>query len=288
MVGEARLPNTYSPELVEASEADKEKSKAEYIVMLNAFRRLLLVAEDEEDMWDGIEFLAELRADALIDRVHRGLNLSADEVRTRLIKATPFLTDREKEERDILIAAYDNLVEFAVAQQYAMVCDLPEPDKDYLSEADIEEYEETFSKYNSVYASQENQDVFHAAGIAFWWLGVESSKIITYMTQRDERVRDTHAILDGFYAPKHSFPPELIPPIEFGCRCYLTSDSNYIMALSKPSFSRKPEVNPVFSESLATKGRIFTDHHSYFKMPKKAKDRVKEISERIKKKYYGN
>lgn len=270
------------------TDAEKQQSHAEYIVMLNAFRRLLHIAENEKDLWDGIEFLAELRADALIDRVHRGLNLSADEVKTRLLRTDAFLTPREKEERDILIAAYDNLVDFAVAQQYAMVADLPDTDDGFLEDADIEEYEQTFYKFNSLYASQENQDVLHAAGIAYWWIGVESNRVITYMTQRDERVRDTHAILDGVSYPKHSFPHDLIPPIEFGCRCYLIAEGDYVMALDKKGITRKPDVNPVFAESLATKGRIFSDHHSYFKIPHKHKQRVAGISRNIKAKYYDN
>ena len=37
-----------------------------------------------------------------------------------------FTTERERQQRDILIAAIDNLVDFAAAEEYAMLGELPE------------------------------------------------------------------------------------------------------------------------------------------------------------------
>lgn len=44
-------------------------------------------------------------------------------------------------------------------------------------------------------------------------------------------------------------------------------------------------VNPVFKESVATGGRIFSDAHSYFVIPKKYKQRLKKIAQNIKDKW---
>ena len=37
-----------------------------------------------------------------------------------------FTTERERQQRDILIAAIDNLVDFAAAEEYSMLGELPE------------------------------------------------------------------------------------------------------------------------------------------------------------------
>ena len=121
--------------------------------------------------------------------------------------------------------------------------------------------------------------------MAAWWIGVADQSIVTYMTQGDERVRASHLSLEGISYRKSEFPAELIPPIEWACRCYLISDgiASVHGALPAGTDFRKL-VNPVFTESLATGGRIFADSHPYFRepLPKKAR----EIAERIKRKLY--
>ncbi len=254
--------------------------------MLSAFRRLIEVSETEEETWEGLEYIMSLRADFLINRVLVGLNLSMDEAKYKLNKADEYLSEKEKEERDILIAAYDNLVDFAVAEEFQMMSNLPLSGEDD-DVIDIEEFEDVFEKYNSTYAYAENQEVSFAASMAFWWLAIASNTIVTYVTQRDERVRDSHAILDGESYPKSQFPQELIPPIEWGCRCYLVESDGGIQAYMAGRKHYLPLIDPIFAESLAKGGRIFTDKHPYFKIPQKHKQKLSGIADRIKSKYYG-
>lgn len=67
------------------------------------------------------------------------------------------------------------------------------------------------------------------------------------------------------------------PPIEHGCRCFLVEESADVLNQSKLSqvmgqIIEMPDfVNPVFKESVAKGGRIFSDAHSYFIIPKKHK-----------------
>ena len=101
------------------------------------------------------------------------------------------------------------------------------------------------------------------------------------MTQGDERVRAWHLSLEGITYPKQEFPAELIPPIEHGCRCFLltqSSASNVIGELDSKVHSIN--INPVFKESLALKGKIFSQEHSYFKHP--LPTQVQNIVKRIK------
>ena len=132
-----------------------------------------------------------------------------------------FPTQQERERRDILAAGIENMLDFAAAEEYAMCCDLPEK----VAEDDYEFCDAVFERYNGHRAVQENLDVEYAAVMAAWWLTVGTEQMLTFTTQGDERVRPWHAALEGVSYPKSSFPAELIPPIEYGCRCFLTPDS---------------------------------------------------------------
>lgn len=192
------------------------------------------------------------------------------------------LTEKDKKIRDVLVAAIDNLVDFAIAEEFQMINELP----DEIDLNNMSEYELICEKYNQTYANQENLDVLYAASIASWWINIPSQTIITYMTQGDERVRASHLSLEGLSYPKNEFPSELIPPIDYACRCYLMSNGfeSHVFASLKPTYSSKV-INPIFSESLATGGRIFTDKHPYFKIPKSQRERLYEIGQKIKNKF---
>lgn len=131
-----------------------------------------------------------------------------------------FTTERERQQRDILIAAIDNLVDFAAAEEYSMLGELPET----ADEQDMEAHEKICRRYNLVHAEEENNQVFFAASMAAWWMAVDMDTVLTYMTQGDERVRAWHLSLEGISFRKSEFPPELIPPIEWGCRCFLVAE----------------------------------------------------------------
>ena len=104
-----------------------------------------------------------------------------------------FTTERERQQRDILIAAIDNLVVFAAAEEYSMLGELPET----ADEQDMEAHEKICRRYNLVHAEEENNQVFFAASMAAWWMAVDMDTVLTYMTQGDERVRAWHLSLEG-------------------------------------------------------------------------------------------
>lgn len=262
-------------------EFKEERTKNEYWLILAAFRRLIDSLENSADSagaWKVMEEIISLRTASLYSRILEGLNMSFDHALSLLRNHNDFTSLRDKEERDILVAAIENLVEFAAAEEYAMMNEVMEQPE--IEES--EDYEEVCEKYNLRYADTENEQVLYAAGMAGWWMNQSVDTLITYMTQGDERVRDSHLALEGLTYRKSDFPSDLIPPIEWGCRCYLLSDSNesHVSASLKNEYRKK--VNPIFVESLSMKGRIFSDAHPYFTTTFYKNTRIQTIVQRLK------
>jgi hypothetical protein len=262
------------------SDNDRERSKREYGIILASFLRLL-------DRWDNgaqsLEIIADIiahRTAFLVERVLDGMRLDFDEALALLRNHNDFTTATDRQRRDILVAAIENIVDFAAAEEYSMLMELPEE----LDDADWGEYERICERYNLVWAAQENGDVFHAAKMAAWWITLAPDTMLTFMTQGDEKVRPWHEELEGLSYPKSAFPAELIPPIEYNCRCSLVAEGYgaVVGALSKKA--RVPKVHPVFRESLCTGGRIFSGEHPYFSRPLPPK--LQKVVRGIKQKFF--
>ena len=245
-----------------------------------------------DERWELLEAMMELRAEFAINHAIKGFGMDIEKALELIRNKNNGLSRLEREQRDILVAAIDNLIDFAVAQEFQMSQHLPN-DFDYNDQTDIDECEDIFWRYNHTYAKIENEDIEYAMQIAAAWSIHTNSTVFTYMTQGDERVRPWHLALEGISHPKSSFPAWLIPPIEHGCRCYLVEESNDV--LNKISDISKvvcqndemPDfVNPVFKESVAKGGRIFSEAHSYFTIPKKYKKKLRHISHTIKSKWF--
>ena len=76
------------------------------------------------------------------------------------------------------------------------------------------------------------------------------------------------------------------------CRCYLLYDDgpeakgSLIEKVYAKTPPEKPDwINPVFEESVAFGGKIFSSAHRYFQIDKRHKKRLKQITGRIKDKY---
>ena len=251
----------------------------EYELIKEAFGRLIFNFENSAECLDIFEEIISFRVSFLIDRVLTGLRIDFDQALVILREHNSFTTDLERRERDVLVSAIDNIIDFAVAQEFTMMRELP----DELHRDKVDQYLDVCQKYNLTHAEQENKQVLLAAGIAYWWLRVAEEDIITFMTQGDERVRAWHLSFEGLSYNKSNFPPELIPPIEWGCRCFLISNgvSSVQAALKGDS---KHKVNPIFSESLAKGGRIFTSAHPYF--TNSLPERLRDIADKLKRKFY--
>ena len=292
----ARIPKIYN----DFSDEDKDDSQAEYEELLPLFINLVKSLRDPDNKKQALLDLARLRAQLAISHAFEGFDIEQDEA-IRLINQTGDLSELDEEKKKRLIAAINNLIEFSVCEEYQLMTNIYKtlPDFDFDSDefdADNEEamepLEELNKKYNLIYAGVENMDIEYAMMIALAWVSSGKEATLTYMTQNDDRVRPWHFALQGFSAKKDDFPSWMIPPIEWGCRCFLV-DSNgdsVINQLDLHVFAKAPkkpkQIDDVFSESVAKCGRIFGKSHSYFKVGDKDKDALKEMVELIKQDYY--
>ena len=292
----ARIPTIYN----NLSDEDKDDSQAEYEELLPLFINLVKSLRDPDNKKQALLDLARLRAQLAISHAFEGFDIEQDEA-IRLINQTDDLSEFDEEKKKRLIAAINNLIEFSVCEEYQLMTNIYKtlPDFDFDSdefdtdnEEAMEPLEELNKKYNLIYAGVENMDIEYAMMIALAWVSSEKNSTLTYMTQNDDRVRPWHFALQGFSAKKDDFPSWMIPPIEWGCRCFLV-DSNGDSVINKldvyafTNVPKKPkQIDNVFSESVAKCGRIFGKSHSYFKVGDKDKDVLKEMVELIKQDYY--
>ncbi|MDR1090956.1 MAG: hypothetical protein LBL79_07755 [Prevotella sp.] len=275
---------------------DKEEQEKEYLAILAIFKRLLDAVSEDMEQWEILEELMALRAEFAIQHAIKGFDMDYDKALELVRNYDGELSALDDEKRKILVAAIDNLVDFAVGEEYQMSVELPDIDdleEEYLEEEYLELLESICHKYNFRYANVENLDIEYAMAVAAGLVGVPQTTVLTYMTQGDERVRPWHLQYEGYSAPKAHFPAWLIPPIEHMCRCFLVEESAFAglsgVAASSGRKLEKPEwFNPVFKESVALGGRIFSEEHRYFSCEEQHKDRLIEIASRIKNKYLTN
>ena len=178
---------------VEIPPEGKSRDRQDYLLIRDAFRRFRHTMEEGAESWEVMEDIITLRASFLVDRMLTGLAMDFDTALELLRNFNDFTTERERQQRDILVAAIENLVDFAAAEELAMVDEVDELPEG----ADEEMCEEVCEKYNLTYAAAENDNVEHAALMAAWWIGIMDESIVTYMTQGDERVRAAHLSLEG-------------------------------------------------------------------------------------------
>ena len=246
------------------------------MIILDIFRRFLK-EQEKTKKWSLVKEIIMKRVATLIDKILSGLHLDWDSTLNLIREHNRAITRQEQETRKILIAAIENIIDFATAEENKMLIDI----QTHLDNEDLETCEKLFEKYNKTYAQSEDKDVEYAALIASWWIQIPNESIITYMTQGDERVRASHLSLEGVSYPKRSFPNELIPPIDFGCRCFLISNGFSSVHAMLPS-NQLRQVNKIFQESLATGGKIFSEHHPYFK--EKLHEEIEVINQKLKRK----
>lgn len=284
------------------TDEEKERRKREYEALLALFLSLLRNIGNDFSEEEALYALAELRTEIAMDYAFDGFELTKEQALLLLRNLDDYnLTKFEKDQRDRLVAALNNVSEFSTCAEYQLMNDakqlhpnLSGEDIDFDDEDFMEEYESLCELYNDTYASVEHSDIEYAMAIALLWIQRSEDTYLEYMTQNDDRVRPWHYALQGFTAKKSEFPAWMIPPIEWRCRCFLVTLDGDVYAKSdklKHIMAKAPEkpaqLDGVFSDSVAKCGRIFGKAHRYFTVKSKDKDMLNRIVNKIRDKYYG-
>ena len=285
----------------EMSQEEQDKHDSNYQKLLALY--VALLTKWDSDSTDALFELCEQRADSIIEIAFEGMGVDYDKALQLLKnKDDNNLTQHDKDVRDRIVAAVNNLIDFAVCEEYQLYLETAKAIKsggDILLDPNSDEYVEIISsckKYNDTYASVEDSDVKYAMGIAAWWIGLGNRDYLMYMTQNDSRVRPWHMELQGYIERRDDFPSWMIPPIEWHCRCFLEvvepgmmgKGKNIKKVMGKTMTVTKPsQIDGVFSESVAKCGRIFGPSHGYFSVEEKDKDMLDGFVSAIKQKYYG-
>ncbi|MBT1285858.1 phage minor head protein [Phocaeicola dorei] len=241
--------------------------------------------------------LCELKTDLAFKYVLDGLGVGYDEAIILIQSANDDnLTQHDKDLRDRLIAAIQNLIDFSVCEEYQLYDEAVEMLGDGELDFNSEDYEDLLAiceKYNDTYASIENSDIEYAGKIAAMWIRMSANDYVVYWTQNDAKVRPWHMALQGYAAPRDEFPSWMIPPIEYNCRCFLeileVASVNGKLRQFKGAAKgiEKPQkINDVYSESLAKCGRIFGPSHNYFTIKEGDREMLQGFVTKLKEKYY--
>ncbi len=279
---------------IEPTEDDLDEKA--YAALLAIFENFIKGIGEQITLDELIEELAALRARFGIDAALKGFEIDFETAVALLNSDVAKLTDEQKKRRDVLLASFDNIIDFAVAEEYQMIEEMDDMNGEMGWGMDLEEGEldgimDVFEKYNLNYAAIEDGDIEHAMHIALMMYLIEDGTVLTYRTQLDDRVRPWHLALEGVSAPKAIFPEWLIPPIEHGCRCFLEEENMQgKIGDVKDVVYEVPQMpswfNRTFKESVAKGGRIFSDEHRYFDVKDEDVEKLQGMTERIKKGYW--
>ena len=279
------------------TEEDKAQHDSDYQDLLALFVALL-TAWKRDDREEALYALSELRTAHAFRHVLKGLGVDEDRA-FQLLKNVDDdnLTQQDKDLRDRIIAAIQNLIDFSVCEEYQLFNEVSEIVGDDDIDFNSEDYEDLLllcEKYNDTYAAIENSDIEYAGLMAAFWMKLSAADYVVYWTQNDAKVRPWHMALQGYAAPRDEFPAWMIPPIEYNCRCFLTSlEIPYASGIFKnikgatKKIQKPQKVGEVYSESLAKCGRIFGPTHSYFSVKESDKEMLQGFVSRLRDKYYG-
>jgi SPP1 gp7 family putative phage head morphogenesis protein len=172
----------------------------------------------------------------------------------------------------------ENIFVFSAAKQYQQVRTMSQ----FISQNGVKStYQEfktlagkVFAEYNDNYLRTEYVTAIGQAQMGKEWVEAEQKKDIIpylqYRTQRDSRVRDEHAALDGITLPvDHPFWKTYMPKNGWRCRCFTVSKERAkvtdLADRDLSDLSDEKKFPKVFQMNPGIDGLVFNPkHHPYF------------------------
>lgn len=175
-----------------------------------------------------------------------------------------FMQPRSRAEWELATRLRADLAHFAAAKQQALSREVSAlralPRADYLTQAG-----KVAERYNTHYLQAEASAALAAAQTAEAWPEIERRAFLypnlRYITAGDERVRDTHRVLDDQVHPVSStFWDTYYPPNDYRCRCRTAQTDAPVTGAAPPTW--KPGLG--FRHNPGRSGRVFDDTHPYY------------------------
>jgi phage putative head morphogenesis protein, SPP1 gp7 family len=161
-----------------------------------------------------------------------------------------------------------NVYQFSAAKNYqqlkTLTLALKDSEGNIISFADFKKIAAQINdQYNKVWLQTEYDTAVGSAQMAGKWVSFAAEAVLEYATAGDERVRESHALLDGIRKLKtDDFWNKYYPPNGFRCRCNViesTSDTE-----TPDGEIQKPPVPEMFQVNLAKRGLAFPPKHPYY------------------------
>lgn len=181
--------------------------------------------------------------------------------------------DWETPDKLMLDKLVENVFQFSGAKSYQQLLDFTEALKDDKGDLrDFQDYKDAIDKlgykYNEEWLLTEYQTAVSSAQNAARWVEFQEDKeifpLLEYQTIGDDRVRQSHQLLDGVIRPVEDvFWSVYYPPNGYNCRCeVLQVPDSDAKQTNLPAMM--PTLDPMFKTNLAESGLIFPKGHPYY------------------------
>lgn len=145
------------------------------------------------------------------------------------------------------------------------------------------------AKYNTNYLRAEYQHALGSSLMAVKWQQLAQNTdrfFLQYRTAEDEKVRESHALLNGITLPADDpFWDKYYPPNGWGCRCQAVQvrrskypQSDAAQAMKQGDAATEEAKQKMFRFNTGKTMCLFSKQHPYFKAPQKAKEVVEELT----------
>lgn len=267
----------YAPDIITlATKPDTKRIPFKREVFDAAVRRLV-----EEGQFTA-EMLAEPQARKLIEETYNALN---DAIDSAIKHETP---------EEMTYALRNNAFIFSGFKTYRTLSEVGLELTD--AQGNLKPYEKVLQdvrrideKYNGAYLFAEYNHAVHTTQMAVKWQGFVrdgDEYNLQYRTANDERVRETHAALDGVtLPPSDKFWDNYLPPNGWNCRCQVVqvlredfplSDSDD--AVKKGDASTSTLKQQMFRFNAGKTLELFPPKHPYYKIPAADKKTVEKVT----------
>lgn len=183
-------------------------------------------------------------------------------------------------ENDLCRNFRENLLKFSGAKVFNLISQIQDKKAEFDKLEDFKkESKKIIDRHNDAWLNTEAKFASNSASTARdfkeFQKDIDIYPHLICRTMRDLNVRPEHANNEGVIKAVGEWT--IIPPFDYGCRCWLEQTSLPVNKKDITDFDNKVANNPVFSENI-----FLEDKHPYFKYDKKSGTAISENTNMVK------